>query len=178
MSTACRLYSQLRTYRCVAANHRDGPLPDSCTAMITPRQADYFAMLRERRRMRGSLTYTAACLDVTAPMRRSHWRRDAAADVDAGRRQGSVRLFRRRGDEDIGPGFELALFTQHVDDDRCILRHHDLLLAILVLEHQDMAVVRCGGLLDIAVGHSARRLQVPAAVSVAGAAHRLGEDVH
>ena len=92
--------------------------------------------------------------------------------------QRAVRLLDRGGDEDRRAGLQLAHLARHVDDDRRIGGDDDLLLSVLVLQRQHLAVARGGGLLDIAVGHRARRLQVPAAMPVTGATHRLGEDVH
>jgi hypothetical protein len=61
----------------------------------------------------------------------------------------------------LAPGLELALVARHIDDDRRVGGHHNLLLSVLVLERQDLAVARSHDLLDIAVGHGAGRLQVP-----------------
>src|SRR5215475_6633980 len=62
--------------------------------------------------------------------RQLHRRRNASADVHPRRLQRAVGLFDRGGNEDAGAGLQLALLAGHVDDDRGVGRHDDLLLAV------------------------------------------------
>src|SRR5882757_3156595 len=109
---------------------------------------------------------------------KSHRRRNLAPDRYARRRQRAVAALRGARNEDHGTGLELGFFTRRKRHDRGVLGHLELLFAFLVFEGEDLTLDLRHRLGDRRVGHGAFRHQIPAAMSLAGAAHRLGEDQH
>src|SRR5215510_8891195 len=108
----------------------------------------------------------------------SHGRRDAvAADRNRGRLERAVVLLVGGGDEDLRAGLEFALVTGDVSHDHSLRHDHDLLFSLLVLERDLVALHPFHHLRDGGVGHGAVGHQVPRPMTLAGAAHRLGEDV-
>src|ERR1700730_7819993 len=77
----------------------------------------------------------------------------AAADIDARRLERSVRLLGGSRDGDAGARLELALVADDIGDDLRIRSDDDLLLAILVLEHHDLAVHAGHRGVDRCIGH-------------------------
>src|SRR6516225_7973952 len=109
----------------------------------------------------------------------SHGRRDAvAADRDGGSFERAVVLLVGGSDEDLRAGLELALVTGDVGHDHRVRREDDLLFSLLVLERDLVALHTFYHLRDGGVGHGAVGHQVPRPVTLAGAAHRLGEDMN
>src|SRR5262252_2321341 len=109
---------------------------------------------------------------------RSHGRRNAvAADRDGGGFERAVVLLVGGSDEDLRAGLELALVTGDVGHDHRLRHNDDLLFPLLVLERDLVALHPFHHLRDGGVGHGAVGHQVPRPVTLAGAAHRLGEDV-
>src|SRR5262245_48047012 len=107
-----------------------------------------------------------------------HGRRDAvAADRNRGRLERAVVLLVGGGDEDLRAGLEFALVTGDVSHDHRLRHDHDLLFSLLVLERDLVALHPFHHLRDGGVGHGAVGHQVPRPMTLAGAAHRLGEDV-
>src|ERR1700736_884113 len=94
----------------------------------------------------------------------------AAADVDAGGPERSVRLLGRSRDPDGGPGLELAPLADLVAHDWDMWPDDDLLLAVLVLHGDARAVDTADGLAHGAIRHGAVGRAVPRPVAVAGAA--------
>src|SRR6266446_29173 len=108
----------------------------------------------------------------------SHGRRDAiAADRDGGGFERAVVLLVGGGDEDLRAGLELALVTGDVGHDHRLRHDDDLLFSLLVLERDLVALHPFHHLRDGGVGHGAVGHQVPRPMTLAGAAHRLGEDM-
>src|SRR6266545_736694 len=99
----------------------------------------------------------------------------AAADVDAARLERAIRLLRCGIDGDVGAGLELALLADEVGIDAGVGPDDDRLLAVLVLDHQLLAVNARDGGVDGGVGHGGAG-PVPRPVTLAGAALRLRED--
>src|SRR5579871_979257 len=97
---------------------------------------------------------------------------------DARRRPGSVGALLGRADEDLDARLEVSLVADHVGDDLGLRRHHDLLLAVLVLGVQHRAIDAGNRLLDIGVGHLGVGPEIPIVVPLAGPAHRFREDVN
>src|SRR6516164_7899334 len=109
----------------------------------------------------------------------SHGRRDAvAADRDGGGFERAVILLVGGSDEDLRAGLELALVTGDVGHDHRLRRDHDLLFSLLVLERDLVALHTLHHLRDGGVGHGAVGHQVPRPMTLASAAHRLGEDMN
>src|SRR5215472_4330703 len=108
-----------------------------------------------------------------------HGRRDAvAANRDGGGFERAVVLLVGGGDEDLRAGLELALVTGDVGHDHRLRRDDDLLFSLLVLERDLVALHTFHHLRDGGVGHGAVGHQVPRPVTLAGTAHRLGEDMN
>src|ERR1700730_9316064 len=101
----------------------------------------------------------------------------AAADIDARGGVRAVRTLVRRRNRDVGARLELALVADHIVDDRRIGPDDDLLLAVLVLEHHDLAVHARHRGVDGRVRHRGVG-PVPRPKALADAALRLGEDIH
>src|ERR1700730_2444858 len=101
----------------------------------------------------------------------------AAADIDARGGVRAVRTLVRRRNRDVGARLELALVADHIVDDRRIGSDDDLLLAVLVLEHDDLAVHAGDRGVDRRIGRRGVG-PVPGPESLADAALRLGENVH
>src|SRR6516162_4879622 len=109
----------------------------------------------------------------------SHGRRDAvAADRDGGGFERAVVLLVGGSDEDLRAGLDLVLVTGDVGHDHRLRRDDDLLFSLLVLERDLVALHTFHHLRDGGVGHGAVGHQVPRPVTLAGAAHRLGEDMN
>src|ERR1700761_6673939 len=108
---------------------------------------------------------------------RLHRRGDAvAADADAIGLE-RVALLGRTENNDLRARLELGLFTGDESHDRRIRRHHDFLLAVLVLDVDDLAVDAGNALRDGSVGHRGIRTQIPGTESFSRATHGLREDV-
>src|SRR5450631_960947 len=107
-------------------------------------------------------------------------RHDAiAADVDAVCLQRAVRLLGCCEHGEPRAHLEIVLVADLVTDDWCVRRNDDLLLAVLVFDHHRRAIDardRCAG--GRAIGHGAVRHGRIGPVTLAGAAHLFGEDVH
>src|SRR6202000_2461565 len=104
-------------------------------------------------------------------------RQPVAADADAVGLERSVRQLLDESN-DLGAGLEIGFFGRNVGHNRRIGTDRDFLLAVLVFDHQGLAV-RAGNLLcDRRVGHGRVGVQIVRPRSLAGAAHGLGEDVH
>src|SRR3954462_12254843 len=79
--------------------------------------------------------------DDTGDCSASHRRREpVAADVDAGGFEGTVVLLGGAEDDELGARLHFALVRRDEGDDRRIRRHHDFLLAVLVLDQDVLAV--------------------------------------
>src|SRR5262245_61295078 len=108
----------------------------------------------------------------------SHGRRDAvAADRNRGRLERAVVLLVGGSDEDLRAGLEFALVTGDVGHDHRLWHDDDLLFSLLVLECDLVALHPFHHLRDGGVGHGAVGHQVPRPMTLASAAHRLGEDM-
>src|SRR5215831_10316087 len=121
---------------------------------------------------------TARTKQSWARLTNSHGRRDAvAADRDGGGFQRAVVLLVGGSDEDLRAGLEFALVPGDVSHDHRLRHDHDLLFSLLVLERDLVALHPFHHLRDGGVGHGAVGRQVPRPMTLAGAAHRLREDV-
>src|SRR5262245_32253835 len=98
-----------------------------------------------------------------------------APDIDAGGFERAVGLLGRGDDIDIGPGLELVLAADHVGPDHGIGPDDDLLLALLVLDHDYLTVDPGDRGVHCRIGHRGV-WPIPRPVTLAGAALRLGED--
>src|SRR5215510_593798 len=111
----------------------------------------------------------------------SHRRRETAADIDGGRLQRAVRLLVGAEDDDGGARLEFTLVARRIGDDRDVLRNDDLLLvglvARLVLDGDNPAFDASGDRLHGGIGHGGAGPQIPWAVTFAGPALRLAEDM-
>src|SRR5450830_2049263 len=61
----------------------------------------------------------------------------AAADIDAVGLQRTIRLLQRTHDGNMRARLELGFITDHIGADDGVGRHHDLLLASLIFDHQN-----------------------------------------
>src|SRR5262245_2351996 len=103
------------------------------------------------------------------------WHDAVAPDIDAGGFERAVGFLGRGDDIDIGPGLELVLAADHIGADHGIGPDDDLLLAVLVLDHDHLTVDPGDRGVHCRIGHRAVR-PIPRPVTLAGAALRLGED--
>src|SRR6266481_1868629 len=98
-----------------------------------------------------------------------------AADIDPFGLERAVRLLRRADDIDIGARLELVLAADHIGADHGLGADDDLLLAVLVLDHDHLAVDARHGGVDRGIGHGGVR-PIPGPMTLAGATLRLGKD--
>src|SRR5919197_389852 len=103
------------------------------------------------------------------------WHNTVAADIDPGRFERAVRLLGRGDDIDVGARLELVLAADDISADHGIRTDDDLLLAVLVLDHDHLTVDARHRRVHRRIGHGGVR-PIPGPVTLAGAAHRLGED--
>src|SRR5260370_27678316 len=96
---------------------------------------------------------------------------------DARGLEGPVRLL-FRSDKNLGTGLQLILVAGDVGNDHRLGAHHQLLLAVLVLDRPHRSINSGNGLLDISVGHLALRLEFPVVMSLASAAPRFPAYTH
>ena len=98
----------------------------------------------------------------------------AAADIDAGGREGAVRLFGGGGGGDGGAGFKLVPVGDLQTLNRHVRANNELFLcrAVLKFHGEDRTVHTSDGLADGAIGHgSVGGARPPRPMSVAVAAH-------
>src|SRR5439155_19135971 len=107
--------------------------------IIGPRYArTRWRLLRMKAKCAGTDCMAPSCRADASPLhRRSH---TVAADIDAGGFQPAVFLFSRTEDDEFGAGLDLRFVAGDEGDDRRLRRHHDFLLAVLVLDDDVLAV--------------------------------------
>ncbi len=102
----------------------------------------------------------------------------AAANIDAIGRERAVRLLLRAQNCDMRAGLQLALVADRIGEDDSLRRHHDLLLAALILDREHLTVDAGDGLIDRAVGHGAVRPRTPRPEALAYSALHRREHRH
>src|SRR5262245_21543953 len=109
---------------------------------------------------------------------RSHRRRySIPADPPCATLQRSIRLL-DRGDEDFCARLQIALVSQHVNNNGRIGGDKDFLFSVLVFQRQRLPVNRGDNLFNVRVGHCALRPKIPWIVSFSGSAHGLRKDMY
>src|SRR5262249_4233195 len=127
------------------------------------------------RRESGHAIWPSSCA------RRSHGRRySIPADSPRATLQRSIGLL-NRDDEDFCTRLEIAPVPRHVNNDGRIGGGKDFFFSLFLFSRPRFSPhprVTPFNLLNVRVGHCARRLKIPWIVSFSGSAHGLGKDMY
>src|SRR5215813_7310471 len=153
-----------------AAIRRASPRPRNFR--ICWQATSMFPRTARRTRRRAATARKSRAAKSTTPA----LRHDAvAADIDPFGLERAVRLLRRADNIDIGARLELVLAADHISADHGVGADDDLLLAVLVLDHDHLAVDARHRGVHRGIGHGGVR-PIPGPMTLAGATLRLGED--